>query len=40
MDDLILVKIKEMLKELGWSKEVIDNYCEEYTNSEENVPAE
>lgn len=40
MDDLILVKIREMLTELGWSDEVINNYCEECVHSEKNVPAE
>jgi hypothetical protein len=40
MDSSILVKIREMLKELGWSEEVIDDYCEEYARSEENIPAE
>lgn len=40
MNDLLLVKIKEMLTELGWSEEVIDNYCEEYSYEEENLPEE
>lgn len=40
MDEEILVKIREMLKELGWPDEVINSYCEECVHSEESISAE
>jgi hypothetical protein len=40
MNDATLVKIRKMLTELGWSEEVIDDYCEEFARGEENLSEE
>ena len=29
INETILVKMKQMLKELGWSDKIIDQYCRE-----------